>query len=301
MSSPKQTILITGCTKGSAGHSLALEFASQGFRVFATARSVNSLEGLQEKGIEVLPLEVTSAESIANLKAEIISRTGGKLDMLFNNAGMMYENPAIDADKSRVRQMFDVNVFGVMDMVSAFTPLLIAAAGDSSKPPTIINTASVLAVVPYPFSAAYNATKAAVAGYSDALRVELDPLGIKVVTLYMGVVSTGLASEDGIKFKPDSIFIDAEAGVKKRAAEHIKTGMKPAEFAKQVVSGLLKKRALGQNEYLWKGSMTTLIYWLTVFGNRKIYDSSNAKEINWNEDIKRKIAAKGKQSVVAAK
>jgi 1-acylglycerone phosphate reductase len=56
-------------------------------RVFATARSLKSLEGLEEKGIEALTLDVTSSESIAALKAEIGKRTGGKLDMLFNNAG----------------------------------------------------------------------------------------------------------------------------------------------------------------------------------------------------------------------
>ena len=76
------------CTTGSAGHALALEFAAQGMRVIATARSLKSLAGLEEKGIEVLTLDVTSIESIAALKAEIQTRTGGKLDVLFNNAGL---------------------------------------------------------------------------------------------------------------------------------------------------------------------------------------------------------------------
>ena len=75
------------CSPGGAGHALALEFAARDMRVFATARSTKSLSELEAKGIEVLPLEVTSAESIAALKAEIAKRTGGKLDMLFNNAG----------------------------------------------------------------------------------------------------------------------------------------------------------------------------------------------------------------------
>lgn len=75
------------CSKGSAGHALALEFASRGLRVFATARSLSSLEGLQEHGIETLTLDVSKSESIAALKTEIATRTGGKLDILFNNAG----------------------------------------------------------------------------------------------------------------------------------------------------------------------------------------------------------------------
>lgn len=64
-------------------------------RVFATARSTKSLSQLEAKGIEVLPLEVTSAESIATLKAEVSKRSGGKLDMLFNNAGMSWLSFAI--------------------------------------------------------------------------------------------------------------------------------------------------------------------------------------------------------------
>lgn len=76
------------CTKGSAGHALALEFASHGLRVFATARSLSSLEGLSEHGIETLTLDVTSSESITELKKEVQTRTGGKLDILFNNAGL---------------------------------------------------------------------------------------------------------------------------------------------------------------------------------------------------------------------
>jgi 1-acylglycerone phosphate reductase len=65
-----------------------LEFVARGFRVFATARSLKSITKLEEKGVETLTLDVTSRESIAALKAEISKRTGGKLDMLFNNAGM---------------------------------------------------------------------------------------------------------------------------------------------------------------------------------------------------------------------
>jgi 1-acylglycerone phosphate reductase len=76
------------CSEGGAGHSLALEFATKGYRVFATARSTKTLALLQDNGIETLTLDVTRPESISSLKAEISKRTGGKLDILFNNAGM---------------------------------------------------------------------------------------------------------------------------------------------------------------------------------------------------------------------
>lgn len=207
----------------------------------------------------------------------------------------MYEAPAIEADPKSVRQMFNANVFGVFDMVSAFTPLLLAAVSDPSRPPTIINTASVLAKVPYPFSSGYNASKAAIASYSDTLRLELAPLGIKVVTLFMGVVSTGISSPDAIRFGPNSIYSDAEAGVKKRSQEHQVNGMKAEQFAREVVAEVaVKKRGPGQGEHVWKGANATLIWLLSFLGGKKVFDSANEKEIGFNETVKKAVAKKGR-------
>jgi 1-acylglycerone phosphate reductase len=207
----------------------------------------------------------------------------------------VYEAPAIEADPSRVRAMFNANVFGIFEMVSAFTPLLIAAAPNASQPPTIINTASVLAIVPFPFSSHYNATKAAVAAYSNALRLELAPLGIKVVTLYMGVVATGLASADGITFDPNGLYVDAEAGVKKRASDHQVNGMKSDRFAREVVSEVLtKKPGRGQGEYVWKGTQAGLVWMLNAIGWRKIFDPTAEKDAGFNDNVKEKIAQRGR-------
>jgi 1-acylglycerone phosphate reductase len=82
------TDILTRCSEGGAGNSLALEFASQGCRVFATARSLKSISNLSAAGIEVFTLDVTSQESIDELKAEITNLTNGKLDVLYNNAGV---------------------------------------------------------------------------------------------------------------------------------------------------------------------------------------------------------------------
>ncbi|KAH6706322.1 hypothetical protein BKA61DRAFT_558818 [Leptodontidium sp. MPI-SDFR-AT-0119] len=297
-SAARRTILITGCSAGGAGHALALEFAAQGMHVFATARSTKSLAQLEAKGIEVLPLEVTSAESIASLKAEIAKRTGGKLDMLFNNAGTMYEIPAIEADPTRVRKMFDANVFGVFDMINAFTPLLLASVGASRTPPTIINTASILGRLPFPFSAAYNATKAAVTSYSDTLRIELAPLGIKVVTLFMGEVSTGLMSADNISFGQDSLYSDVEANVRERSRQHAQKSMAPEIFAQRVVSGVLSEPAIGKGEYLWKGTNASLVWLLNSIGWRKVFDGTVKSPVGLDQEGTRTaIYDKGQRSV----
>ncbi|KAJ6100362.1 hypothetical protein N7467_001897 [Penicillium canescens] len=285
-SSSKRSILITGCSPGGVGHALALEFASHGMRVFATARSTSSLSTLAEKGIETCELDVTNAESITALRDEISKRTGGKLDMLFNNAGSMYEAPAIEADPARIREMFDTNVFGLFDMVSAFTPLLLASTTKSVTLPVIINTSSVLARLPFAFSAAYNASKAAVASYSDTLRIELGPLGIKVVTLFMGEVSTNLMSPDRISFDPESIYTVALEGTKERSRNHAKNSMKPEVFAKQVVQAILAKR--GKGEFLWKGTNAWAIRILNLLGWRYMLDNVVRKMVGLEKNEVRK-------------
>lgn len=155
-------------------------------------------------------------------------------------------------------------------MVAEFTPLLLASVPTSKYSPTIVNVSSILARLPYPFSAAYNATKAAVASYSDTLRVELEPLGINVVTLFMGEVSTPLMTAKNVEFASDSLYADIEHKVKERALNHEKTTMSPVEFARQVV------RALdgSGNSYIWKGTNAFAVWLLDTIGPRKAFDST---------------------------
>ncbi|KAH6874028.1 hypothetical protein B0T10DRAFT_567547 [Thelonectria olida] len=295
---PKRTVLITGCSEGGAGHALALEFAAREFRVFATARSMKSLALLEEQGIETLTLDVTRQESISALKTEITKRAGGKLDILFNNAGLMYEAPAIEADPNEVRNMFNTNVFGLFDMIQAFMPLLLASVSGSDTPPTIINTASIVARLPYLFTAQYNGSKAAVSSYSDTLRIELAPLGIKVVTLFMGVVATKLTSPDKAHFSPDSLYIDAESGLRERSRLHLRDGMNPQEFARLVVQEVTTKSpALGQGEYIWRGGNAYVVWLLNAIGWRKIFDSTVEGAIGLTKDVKGSIFKRGQDIV----
>ena len=126
------------------------------------------------------------------------------------NISAVLEAPAIEANSARVQTMFDANAFGLFNVVTAFAPLLIAAVPNASSVPTIVNSASVLVSIPAPFSSAYNASKAAVAAYSDTHRLELGPFGIRVGTLFMGAVSTRLMDKVDISFKPDSLYTHGE-------------------------------------------------------------------------------------------
>ena len=175
--------------------------------------------------------------------------------------------------------MFDTNVFGLFDVVQAFAPLLITAAAatatETATPaPTIVNVASVLARLPMPFSSGYNATKAAVSAYSDTLRLELSPVGIRVMTLFMGEVSTPLMSSDNIRFGDNSIYAAVEHKVKERSEEHAAKTMKPGPFAVQVVDQVLGTRS---TSYIWKGTNAFLVWLLNAVGPRKVFDSSLKK------------------------
>lgn len=211
----------------------------------------------------------------------------------------MYEAPAIEADPSRVRTLFDTNVLGLFDMVAAFTPLLLSSPANKNIPPTIINTASVLSRLPYVFSAAYNASKAAVVTYSDTLRIELEPLGIKVVTLFMGRVSTKLANPDHISFIPGSIYSDVLDQTKERARDHTEKSMLPEKFAKQVVDQILiRSPGAGKGEYVWKGTDAWIVWFLNAVGFRKIFDDTVKKMVGLDsKQIQNAIFQKGRASI----
>lgn len=160
------TALITGCSSG-IGYALAVEFASRGFQVIATARNKDNLRELENDhpNITALPLDVCSSESIEKLHHEVKTLTGGKLKYLINNAGSHYASPSIELDRDRVRMLFEANVFGVMQMCSTFSDLLIASRG------TIVQIGSVTRSVPVVWQSSYNASKAALSQYTKTLRL----------------------------------------------------------------------------------------------------------------------------------
>jgi NADP-dependent 3-hydroxy acid dehydrogenase YdfG len=161
-----KTVLITGCSSG-IGAALALEFARRGLKVIATARTQSDLQNLREshRNITSLRLDVQEDGAILALKEKVELITGGGLDYLVNNAGAHYASPATDIDITKVRQIFEVNVFAVMQMCEVFSRLLIARKG------IILQIGSVTRDVPMICQSPYNATKAALSQYTRTLRL----------------------------------------------------------------------------------------------------------------------------------
>ena len=142
----KLTVLITGCSQGGIGDALAHQFAAHYYHVFAAARNLNKTRHFSNASIEVVKLDVTSADSINALVAhlkEILPE--GKLDVLVNNAGFGATGPLIEADLDTARRLYEVNVLGLLAVTKAFAPMLIAAKGK------VVNISSVGGLLAMPW------------------------------------------------------------------------------------------------------------------------------------------------------
>lgn len=181
----QKTALITGASSG-IGYATAIEFAKRGYKVYACARRLGPMEPLKEHGIHVFTLDVTSLESVQNAHKYLIEQGVEYLDILFNNAGQSCVFPAIDLSDEAMQRCFDVNVFGSMRVTRELAPLVINAKG------AIGFTGSISGIVPFPWSCAYSASKAAIHQYAATLRLEMKPFGVRVVNIVTGGVKTAI-------------------------------------------------------------------------------------------------------------
>ncbi|KAJ8098127.1 NAD(P)-binding protein [Lipomyces tetrasporus] len=172
-----KSVLITGCSEGGIGDYLARDLHNRGLKVFTSARDLKNVEHLKTLGLNVLALDVTSSESVEAGVREVRSAAGGTLDILVNNSESAYSMPVLDTDLNIAKKMFNVNLFGVIRVTKAFSPLLTAAKGK------IVNLGSIVGAFPASFMGTYNASKAAVNLISDNLRIEVAPFGVQVVTV----------------------------------------------------------------------------------------------------------------------
>ncbi|KAF2668401.1 NAD(P)-binding protein [Microthyrium microscopicum] len=265
MASPK-TVLITGTSSG-IGKSLAKLLNDKGFKVFATARKTESISDLTALGITAFALDVDSPESITKLKADIAAITGGKLDMLINNAGKNLTVPAVDLDMDEVEGCFRTNLFGT------FTPLLIEAKG------TIVQIGSVAGIMPYVFGSAYNASKAALHAYSNTLRVELAPFDVKVITIVTGGVVSNIARTERV-LGESSIYQPITKEYARRTKHSQEVGMDTEKYAQSVLKQLLVR---SPPRYIWEGFGSYLVWFVSTFMPKWMMDWYFTREFNLNK------------------
>lgn len=178
-----KVVLITGASSG-IGKATALEFAKKGFTVYGAARRVGEMTDLLAQGINTVELDVTNECSMIGCVNHIIEREGC-IDVLVNNAGYGSYGAVEDVSIEEARRQFEVNIFGLARMVQLVLPSM-----RQNRLGRIVNISSIGGKVYTPYGAWYHATKFAVEGFSDCLRMELSSFGIDVIVIEPGCIKT---------------------------------------------------------------------------------------------------------------
>jgi len=178
------TILITGCSSG-IGLETALHLHKKGYRVFSSARKQEDVIKLQKLGLISFLLDVTKAQTITDTLNEILSLTDGKLDVVFNNAGFGQPGAIEDISTDILKEQFETNIFGLHEVTLQVLKIMKRQGYG-----TIIQHSSVLGIISLKLRGAYNASKYAIEGLTDTLRLELKDTNINVTLLNTGPVTS---------------------------------------------------------------------------------------------------------------
>ena len=179
----QRTILITGCSSG-IGYDAAHGLKVRGWRVFATCRQEGDCERLRAEGLESFLLDYADEASISAAVAEVRTRTD-RLDALFNNGAFACPGAVEDLPRAALRAIFEVNLFGYHDLTCQLLPMMRAQGAGR-----VINCSSVLGLVGAKWRGAYVATKFAMEGLTDVLRIEMRGTGIDVILIEPGPITS---------------------------------------------------------------------------------------------------------------
>ncbi|WP_299892181.1 SDR family NAD(P)-dependent oxidoreductase [uncultured Ruegeria sp.] len=182
----QKSILITGCSSG-IGLDAAHGMRARGWRVFASCRQQRDCDRLRAQGFESPRIDYTDADSISSGFSEVLAATGGSLDALFNNGAHGLPGAVEDVPTEGLRYIFESNVFGWHELTRQVIPVMRAQGCGR-----IVQCSSVLGLVAFPWRGAYVATKYAIEGLTDTMRLELRDTGIKVVLIEPGPITSKL-------------------------------------------------------------------------------------------------------------
>lgn len=259
--------LVTGASSG-IGAMTAIELAKEGFTVYAAARRVDKMAELEKYGIRPVSLDLTNEESIVQC-VETIIKESGRIDVLVNNAGYGSYGAIEDVPMEEARRQFDVNLFGMARLIQLVTPGM--RANHYGK---IVNISSMGGKIWTKFGGWYHATKFAVEGFSDCLRIELAPFGIDVVVVEPGGIKTdwGIIAANHLKESTkggayEQYANKAADGMIKSYSGNMLT--KPELIAKTVKKAVTKKRP--RTRYLVGFMAKPMVITQKIFGDR-VYD-----------------------------
>lgn len=179
-----KSILITGCSSG-IGLALARGLAARGWQVFASARRAEDVARLAGEGFPAVSLDLADSASIAAAVDSVLTRTGGRLTALCNNGAYGQPGAVEDLRREVLREQFETNLFGTVELTNRIIPVM-RRQGHGR----ILQVSSLLGYVALPYRGAYTASKYALEGISDTLRLELAGSGIHVVLIEPGPIES---------------------------------------------------------------------------------------------------------------
>jgi len=190
-----KNVLVTGCSSG-IGYCVAKGLKERGYKVFATARKAEDITRLEAEGLTVIELDYANSESVNDCVNELILRTNNEIYAVFNNGGYGQVGAVEDLSREVLEQQFATNVFGWIELTNRLIPLM-RHAGEGR----IIFNSSVLGLISLPYRGAYNATKYAIEGFADTLRLELRNTDIEVSLIEPGPIESNFRKNSLLKMQ----------------------------------------------------------------------------------------------------
>jgi NAD(P)-dependent dehydrogenase (short-subunit alcohol dehydrogenase family) len=229
------TWFITGCSTG-FGRALAEAVLAKGDNAVITARNAASLEELAARHPSTalaLPLDVTDHAQVAAAVTQAEGRFGA-IDVLVNNAGHGYRAAVEEGEDAAVRELFETNFFGLVDVTKQVLPGM-----RSRRSGVIVNLSSIAGRTSPAGSGYYSASKFAVEGLSGSLRLEVEPLGIRVIVVEPGPFRTDFAGRSlGQSAEPIADYAETAGARRKSAAEDGSQPGDPAKFAQAIIDAV---------------------------------------------------------------
>jgi NAD(P)-dependent dehydrogenase (short-subunit alcohol dehydrogenase family) len=259
-----KTVLITGASSG-IGEATAKGLLAAGHTVYAGARRVDRMQKLAAAGARLLALDVTDDASMT-AAVETVLRDAGRIDVLVSNAGYGSYGALEDVSPEEARRQFDVNVFGLARLIQLVLPSMRA-----QRSGRIVNVSSIGGRFGEPFGAWYHATKFAVEGLSDSLRMELHPFGVDVVVIEPGAILTewnAIARDGLLRWSGDGPYRDGARSHAKLLASADQGSMpsRPEIVAKTIVEAVQARRP--KTRYATGGGAKTVLLLRRMLSDR---------------------------------